>query len=63
MKTNANIQSLRNTIKHHESYIHELETIHYRGAVTDDRIATMKNQIQECKDAILKLEEDERSLA
>lgn len=54
-KTQA-IASLKNTIQSHESYIKELRTIHYRGAVTDDRIATMQKQIDDCQNAIADLE-------
>lgn len=57
---NRNIKSLKHTIECHESYIKELQTTLYRGAVTDDRIATIQNQVQEYKDAILELEGDSR---
>ena len=49
------IRSLEHTIKCHRSYIQELETIHYRGKVTDERIQTMNNQITECETTIQKL--------
>lgn len=47
-KNQKEIRSLEHTIKEHRSYIQELQTKHYRGAVTDDRIQTMNNQIAEC---------------
>jgi C4-type Zn-finger protein len=50
------IESLLHTINCHESYIKELRTKLYRGAVTDDRIATIEGQIRECRNAILRLE-------
>lgn len=49
------IRSLENTIRSHQSYIKELKTIHYRGTVTDDRIATIEKQIVDCENAILEL--------
>lgn len=55
MSNHKEIRSLEHTIEYHRSYIHELETILYRGAVTDDRIQTMKNQIAECEQAIEEL--------
>ena len=51
----AEIRSLEHTIKLHRSYIQELQTKHYRGKVTDDRIETMNNQIRECETTIQKL--------
>ena len=49
------IRSLEHTIKEHRSYIQELQTKHYRGKVTDDRIETMNNQIKECQQTIEEL--------
>lgn len=49
------IRSLEHTIKEHRSYILDLQTRSYRGAVTDDRIETMNNQIQECETTIERL--------
>ena len=49
------IKSLEHTIKCHRSYIQELQTKHYRGAVTDNRIETMNKQIQECETTIERL--------
>jgi len=49
------IRSLEHTIECHRSYIHELKTKQYRGKVTDDRIQTMNNQIQECESTIERL--------
>ena len=51
----AEIRSLENTIKEHRSYILDLQTRSYRGAVTDDRIETMNNQIRECETTIERL--------
>jgi prefoldin subunit 5 len=51
----AEIKSLEHTIECHRSYIQELKTKHYRGAVTDDRIETMNNQIRECETTIERL--------
>jgi uncharacterized coiled-coil protein SlyX len=55
MNNQKEIRSLEHTIKEHRSYIQELKTKHYRGAVTDDRIQTMNNQIAECETTIQKL--------
>ena len=55
MNNQKEIRSLEHTIKEHRSYIQELKTKHYRGAVTDDRIETMNNQIQECQQTIEEL--------
>lgn len=55
MSNQKEIRSLEHTIKLHRSYIQELETIHYRGKVTDERIKTMKSQIAECETTIQKL--------
>lgn len=46
------IKSLLHTIKCHRNYINELKTTHYRGAVTDERIALIESQIKECEDTI-----------
>lgn len=51
----AEIRSLEHTIKEHRAYILELQTKHYRGKVTDERIETMKNQIRECETTIERL--------
>jgi prefoldin subunit 5 len=51
----AEIRSLENTIKEHRAYILELKTKQYRGKVTDERIQTMNNQIQECLATIERL--------
>jgi len=51
----AEIRSLEHTIKEHRSYIHELKTKQYRGKVTDERIQTMNNQIQDCQQTINEL--------
>lgn len=51
----AEIRSLEHTIECHRSYILELQTKHYRGAVTDERIETMNNQIRECETTIERL--------
>ena len=55
MSNQKEIRSLEHTIKEHRAYILELQTKHYRGAVTDDRIETMNKQIQECKNTIERL--------
>lgn len=49
------IRSLENTIKEHRSYIQELQTKQFRGAVTLDRIQTMNKQIAECESTIERL--------
>ena len=49
------IRSLEHTIKEHRSYILDLQTRSYRGKVTDERIQTMNNQIQECQQTINEL--------
>ena len=49
------IRSLENTIKEHRAYILDLQTRSYRGKVTNDRIQTMNNQIQECQQTINEL--------
>ena len=49
------IRSLENTIKLHRSYILDLQTKQFRGAVTLDRIQTMNNQISECESTIERL--------
>jgi prefoldin subunit 5 len=51
----AEIRSLENTIKEHRAYILDLQTRSYRGKVTDERIQTMNNQIQECLATIERL--------
>jgi ubiquinone biosynthesis protein UbiJ len=55
MSNQKEIRSLEHTIKEHRAYILELQTKHYRGAVTDDRIETMNNQIKECQQTIEEL--------
>ena len=52
MKNSKEIKSLEHTIQCHLAYIKELETIHYRGKVTDERIHTIQNQIAECETTI-----------
>lgn len=49
------IRSLEHTIKEHRAYILDLQTRSYRGKVTDERIQTMNNQIQECETTIERL--------
>ena len=51
----AEIRSLENTIKEHRAYILDLQTRSYRGKVTDERIQTMNNQIQDCQQTINEL--------
>jgi len=49
------IRSLEHTIECHRSYIQELQTKQFRGAVTLDRIQTMNKQISECESTIERL--------
>ena len=56
------IRSLEHTIKCHRSYIQELKTNQYRGAVTDERIQTMNNQIAECETTIQKLKSESETV-
>ena len=55
MNNQKEIRSLENTIKEHRAYILDLQTRSYRGKVTDERIQTMNNQIQECETTIERL--------